>query len=65
MAFAITSAMCLPGAGRITRRDVIEDSADAFPRGLCARDEVRNMRATAKQRGFEQRIRQIFCAFVL
>ena len=59
MAFAITSAMRLPDSGRTTRRNVIEDSADAFPCSLCARNEVRNMRATAKQRGFEQRIRQI------
>ena len=57
---AIRSAMCLSeGSGRITRRNVIEDSADAFPCMLRARNEVRNMRATAKQRGFEQRIRQI------
>lgn len=51
MAFAITSAMRLPDSGRTTRRNVIEDSADAFPCSLCARNEVRNMRATAKQRG--------------
>ena len=59
MAFAITSVMRLPDFRRTTRRNVIEDSADAFPCSLCARNEVRNMRATAKQRGFEQRIRQI------
>ena len=59
MAFAITSAMRLPRPGRITRRNVIENSADAFPRVFCARDKVRNMRATAEQRGFEQKIRQI------
>ena len=59
MAFAIISAMRLPEPGRITRRNVIEDSADAFPCGLCARDKVRNMRVTAKQKGFERRIRQI------
>ena len=31
MAFAITNAMRLPDSGRTTRRNVIEDSADAFP----------------------------------
>lgn len=39
---AIRSAMCLSeGSGRITRRNVIEDSADAFPCMLRARNEVR------------------------
>ena len=41
MAFAITSAMRLLDSGRTTRRNVIEDSADAFPCSLCARNEVR------------------------
>ena len=56
MAFAITSAMRLLDSGRTTRRNVIEDSADAFPRVLCARDKVRNMRATAKQTQDNRRI---------
>ena len=38
---AIRSAMCLQGKpGRITRGNVIEDSADAFPCTLRARNEV-------------------------
>ena len=38
---AIRSAMCLSeGSGRITRGNVIEDSADAFPCTLRARNEV-------------------------
>ena len=38
---AIRSAMCLSeGSGRITRGNVIEDSADAFPCMLRARNEV-------------------------
>ena len=49
------------GDPRTTRRDVIEDSADASPCPLCARDTVRNMRATAKQRGCEQSVRQKDC----
>ena len=48
------------GDPRTTRRDVIEDSADASP-SLCARNTVRNMRATAKQRGCEQSVRQKDC----
>ena len=65
MAFAITSAMRLPDSGRTTRRNVIEDSADAFPCSLCARNEVRNMRATAKQRSCGRTGMTNICAFVL
>ncbi len=49
------------GDPRTTRRDVIEDSADASPCSLCARNTVRNMRATAKQKGCEQSVRQKDC----
>ena len=40
MAVAIKKRQCLP-YGRITRGNVIEDSADAFPCMLRARNEVR------------------------
>ena len=53
MEHSIISAVFLP-LGRMTRRDVIEEIGGCVPVPLCVRYAVRNMRATAKQRGCEQ-----------
>ena len=60
MGYPITSAVFLPEC-RMTRRSVIEVIGGCAPVLPCARYTVRNMRATAKQRGCEQSVRQKDC----
>ena len=49
----------VPADGRMTRKNVIEHIGGCVFVPVCARNTVRNMRATAKQRGCEQTNRRI------